>query len=198
MFERYTERARRILFFARFEASEFGAQSIEADHILLGLLRESSGLIVRILGAAGLTVDAVRGEVVQRVTPREKTATSVEIPFTPAAKRILNLAAEEAIGLGDGHIGHEHILLGILREGSSTAGTTLAHLNIESVRKQVVEMRHEPEVEVSVGWGSDPINRIKWLVDELARTDATTARGRQLLDAIHALLDALKRRPPPG
>jgi ATP-dependent Clp protease ATP-binding subunit ClpC len=198
MFERYTERARRILFFARYEASEFGALSIEAEHILLGLLREDAGLLKRILGSAGMSVEALREEVGQSLTRRAKTATSLEMPFDAATKRILNFAAEEADRLGHGYIGQEHLLLGVLREERSAAAEVLSRygLHADDVRKQIVAMPEEPQVEVSIGWGADPIDRIKWLVDDLARTGGNTTHGRHLRDQIHALLDVLKRQPP--
>ena len=199
MFERYTERARRILFFARYEASEFGSLAIEAEHILLGILREGSGLISRILGAAGVPVSVLRDEITHTLARRKKIATSVELPLTDASKRILRFAAEEADALGHGYIGQEHLLLGALREESTGAGGVLSRhgLELSAVRKQIVEML--PEVHASVERpSSHPVDHIKRLVDELARASGNTPEGRNLLDQIHRALDAVKRPPAEG
>ena len=121
MFERYTEKARRVIFFARYEASQYGSPYIETEHLLLGLLREDRALAIRFLG----NVDSVRGiraEIEQHIPPRERISTSVEVPLTAESKKILNFAAEEAERLGHRHVGTEHLLLAMLRvEGSFAA-----------------------------------------------------------------------------
>ena len=194
VFERYTDRARRVLFFARYEASEFGSLAIDAEHILLGILREASGLIMRILGGVGVSVDTLRDEITRSLTRREKIATSVEIPLTESAKLILKSAAEEASALGHGYIGQEHLLLGALRE--ERVGAVLSRLGLEltAVRLQVRESKREPET--SLGWTtSHPIDHIKRLVDEFSRVGGNTPEGRDLLDQIHRALDDLKGTP---
>ena len=108
MFERYTESARRSLFFARYEASQFGSASIETEHMLLGLLRE--GGLTPVL--ASVPVERIRREVESRVAVREKLPTSMEIPFSEGTKRALGFGAEEADRLLHAHIGSEHLLLG--------------------------------------------------------------------------------------
>src|SRR3954453_11597124 len=96
MFERYTERARRVLFFARYEASQLGSISIETEHLLLGLIREGKGLTSRIFARSHLSLENIRKEIEGRTVFREKVSTSVEIPFSAETKRVLQFAAEEA------------------------------------------------------------------------------------------------------
>ena len=121
MFERYTERARRVLFFARYEASQLGSISIETEHLLLGLIREGKGLTSRIFARSRLSLENIRKEIEGRTVFREKVSTSVEIPFSAETKRVLQFAAEEADRLLHNYIGTEHLLLGILREERSVA-----------------------------------------------------------------------------
>src|SRR5215475_8517660 len=115
MFERYTERARRTLFFARYESSQLGNLSIQPEHMLLGLVREAKGPISRIFSAAGLSIEQVRTYIERMTVFREKTPTSVEIPFADNTKRLLQHAAEEADALSHSSIGASHLLLGLLR-----------------------------------------------------------------------------------
>ena len=96
MFERYTERARRVLFFARYEASQLGSISIETEHLLLGLIREGKGLTSRIFQRSHLSLETIRKEIEGRTVFQEKVSTSVEIPFSQETKRVLQHAAEEA------------------------------------------------------------------------------------------------------
>ena len=115
MFERYTEKARRVIFFARYEASQYGSPYIETEHLLLGLMREDKALANRFLRQQG-SIESIRKEIEARITIRERISTSVEVPLSQECKRILNMAAEEAERLGHKHVGTEHLLLGILRE----------------------------------------------------------------------------------
>ena len=96
MFERYTEPARRALFFARYEASQFGSLSIEAEHLLLGLIREGKGFTSHVFADAHLSLDKVGDDIRRRTDSREKVGTGVEIPFSAETKRILQFAADEA------------------------------------------------------------------------------------------------------
>jgi ATP-dependent Clp protease ATP-binding subunit ClpA len=145
MFERYTEQARRVLFFARYEACEFGGLSIESEHLLLGLIRQSKGLTSRVFAQPNLSLDSIRKKIEGRITVREKVATSVEIPFSDESKRILQFAAEESDRLLHNYIGAEHLLLGILREERSLAGTILMEkgLRLDAVRQQLVTLLNE-------------------------------------------------------
>lgn len=103
MFERYTEKARRVIFFARYEASQFGSPFIESEHLLLGLMREDKKLVSRFLRS--LKNDSIRKQIEMHVAIREKIATSVDLPLSDECKRILAFAAEEAERLGNKHIG---------------------------------------------------------------------------------------------
>jgi ATP-dependent Clp protease ATP-binding subunit ClpC len=154
MFERYTEDARRALFFARYEASQLGVRSIETEHLLLGLLREAKGFIGRIL--APYRINELRNEIATRLEPREKFPTSVEIPFSDETKSVMQSAAREADDLLHSYIGPEHLLLGLLREERSVAGSILISkgMRLESLRKQIADQGQAEEeygeVEVSL------------------------------------------------
>src|ERR1700746_3516776 len=107
MFERYTERARRVIFFARYEASQFGSITIETEHLLLGLIREDKNLTNRFLRNSS-SIEAIRAEIEGRITIREKVSTSIDLPLTDECKRILGYANEEADRLSHRHLGTEH------------------------------------------------------------------------------------------
>ena len=147
MFERYTERARRVLFFARYEASQLGSVSIETEHLLLGLIREGKGLTSRVFARSQLSLENVRKEIEGRSVFREKIPTSVEIPFSAETKRVLGFAAEEADRLLHNYIGTEHLLLGILREERSVAASILMEkgMRLATVRDDIVQLLEEPE-----------------------------------------------------
>src|SRR5919201_1552820 len=136
MFERYTEKARRVIFFARYEASQFGAPAIEPEHLLLGLMREDKTLTARFLARAQTSLEAIRKEIEGRAPLREKISTSVELPLAPETKRVLAYAHEESDRLQHRHIGTEHLLLGLLREDRSMAAEILYErgLRLNSVR----------------------------------------------------------------
>jgi hypothetical protein len=140
MFERYTEEARRALFYSRYEASQFGSRTISTEHLLLGVLREGKGGVCgRCVAAFHVSVDDIRKEV-ERVTERgEKVSTSVEIPFTAEMKRVLQYAADEADRLMDKSIRPEHLLLGLLREEGCMAASILASrgMTLEAARDYV-------------------------------------------------------------
>jgi len=145
MFERYTERARRVLFFARYEASQLGSISIETEHLLLGLIREGKGLTSRIFARSHLSLESIRKEIEGRTVFREKVSTSVEIPFSAETKRVLQFAAEEADRLLHNYIGTEHLLLGILREERSVAAMILMEkgMRLNTVREDIVALLNE-------------------------------------------------------
>jgi ATP-dependent Clp protease ATP-binding subunit ClpC len=113
MFERYSEKARRVIFFARYESSQFGSPYIETEHLLLGLLRDDKALTNRFLRSQ---LESIRKQVESQTVAREKTSTSVDLPLSNESKRVLAYAAEEADRLANQHIGTEHLLLGLLRE----------------------------------------------------------------------------------
>ena len=130
MFERYTESARRVIFFARYEASQYGSSYIESEHILLGLVREDRALMRRVLGPEA-DAAAIRTEIEKVITRRQRTSTSVEVPLSVDSKRILMLAAEEADGLHYRYVGTEQILLAVLMTEGSLAARILAGMGVE-------------------------------------------------------------------
>lgn len=117
MFERFTEKARRVIFFGRYEASQFGSSNIETEHLLLGILREDKALTRRFLSSHA-SVESIRREVEAHTTIREKVSTSIDLPLSNESKRALAFSADEADKLDHKHIGTEHLLLGLLREES--------------------------------------------------------------------------------
>jgi len=144
MFERYTEKARRVIFFARYEASQYGSPYIETEHLLLGLLREDKALASRFLRSAA-AVDSIRKQVEAHTTIREKVPTSVDLPLSHECKRVLAYAAEEAERLNHRHIGTEHLLLGLLREEKCFAAELLHErgLRLSAVREEVARASSE-------------------------------------------------------
>lgn len=127
MFERYTEKARRVIFFARYEASQYGSRVIDTEHLLLGLCRESKPLMETVLGPFG---GSIREEIEANVQRADPVPTRVEIPLSQASKRALSFAAAEAEHLGHKHIGTEHLVLGILREEDSRAAVILRNRGV--------------------------------------------------------------------
>ena len=136
MFERFTERARRCIYFARQSAYEYGSQTIETEHLLLGLLREDADVIGRFL--LSKTANDIRAEVEKRIAQRN-VSTSIDIPLTLYCKRILAYSAEEAERLFHRHINTDHLLIGVVREEDGMAGQILrsAGLNVAAVRQQL-------------------------------------------------------------
>ena len=130
MFERYTVRARRVIFFARYEASQFGSTTIESGHLLLGLIRECTDLIHRFAPDAP-SVQEISKEITAHLTVREKVSTSIDMPLSNECKRILAYSAEEAERLADRLIGAQHLLLGMLREENCLAAKVLYELGLE-------------------------------------------------------------------
>ncbi len=144
MFERYTEKARRVIFFARYEASQCGSPYIESEHLLLGLLREDKTLTNRFLRTHA-SLEAIRKEIEGRTVVREKGSTSVDLPLSHECKRVLNYAAEEAERLSHKHIGTEHLLLGLLREERCFAAEMLQNrgLRLAQVREDLARSSQE-------------------------------------------------------
>jgi hypothetical protein len=138
MFERYTEKARRVIFFARYEASQFGSPYIETEHLLLGLLRENKAITGKLLSGFD-SVEAIRRKIEAATTHKEHISTSVDLPLSNESKRVLAYAAEEAERLSHKHIGSEHLLLGLLREEKSFGFDLLIQegLTLEHARKQI-------------------------------------------------------------
>ena len=140
MFNRFTERARKVIILAKEEARRFNHDYIGTEHILLGLIREGEGVAAAVLQKMGMDLETIRLEVEKFVQPGPTTQILGDIPFTPRAKKALELAAEEARELGHNYIGTEHILLGLIREGESVASQVLLNLglDLDRVRNEVL------------------------------------------------------------
>jgi ATP-dependent Clp protease ATP-binding subunit ClpC len=177
MFERYTERARRVLFFARYEATQLGSTSIETEHLLLGLIREGKGLTSRIFARSHLSLESIRKDIDGRTVFRDKVSTSVDIPFSPETKRVLQFSAEEADRLLHTYIGTEHLLLGLLREEHSVASSILYEkgMRLSSVRDDIVQLLNEKTTPVRP--------KETPLLAEFSR-DLTDAAARHQLDPL--------------
>lgn len=143
MFERYTEQARRALFFARFEAFQLRSAFIESEHLLLGLLRDEQSLTTRLFARARLSFDEIQRQVKARTVRHAPLSASSEVPFSDGSKRVLHYAAQEADRLLHGEIGTEHLLLGLLREEHGVAAIILNEhgLRLSSVRDDIVVSR---------------------------------------------------------
>ncbi|MDA2912649.1 ATP-dependent Clp protease ATP-binding subunit [Acidobacteriia bacterium AH_259_A11_L15] len=144
MFERYTEKARRVIFFARYEASQYGSPYIESEHLLLGLLREDKALSNRFLRTHG-SLESIRKHIESRTTIRERVSTSVELPFSEEVKQVLRHAMEQAERMAHKHIGTEHLLLGILCQEKCFAAEILQErgLRLSTVREELARSQSE-------------------------------------------------------
>ena len=141
MFERFTDRSRRVVVLAQEEARTLNHEYIGTEHILLGLIREGAGTGAKALESLGISLDTVRREV-QEIIGQGQHAPSGHIPFTPQAKKVLELTLSESKALGHNYIGTEHILLGLIREGDGVAAQVLVKLgaDLSRVRQQVVQL----------------------------------------------------------
>jgi hypothetical protein len=152
MFERFTDRARRVVVLSQEEAVGLKHSYIGTEHLLLGLIREREGVAARALESLGISLEAVRGEV-EQIIGQGQSAPSGQIPFTPRAKKVLELSLREALQLGHSYIGTEHILLGLVREGEGVAAQVLVKLGggeLSLVRQAVtVQLASQPREEVS-------------------------------------------------
>ncbi|CAN5218846.1 hypothetical protein BH20ACT24_BH20ACT24_20300 [soil metagenome] len=152
MFERFTDRARRVIVLAQEESRLLRHNYIGTEHILLGLVREGEGVAAQVLTRLQVSLDGVRREVCQ-IIGEGKQAPTGHIPFTPRAKKVLELSLREALSLGHNYIGTEHILLGLVREGEGVAAQVLRQRDagLERVRAEVIEVLSAP--------GSEPVER---------------------------------------
>ena len=149
MFERYTERARRVIFFARYETSQLGGAAIETEHLLLGLIREGKGVVQELLGKGHL--EEIRRDIEARTPNRGKLSTSVDVPLSSEAKRVLSHAFEEANRLGHDYIGTEHLLLGLMHEERSVAALILTEkgMGLEGMRDDILSLLAEADERAS-------------------------------------------------
>jgi ATP-dependent Clp protease ATP-binding subunit ClpC len=146
MFERFTDRAREVVVLAQDEARALRHNYIGTEHILLGLLREQAGLAARVLASLGVTLAEARARVEPMVAPSDEV-TSGQIPFTPRAKKVLELALREALALGHDYIGTEHILLGLVRENEGVASRVLLSFDADSEKIRIAVIRFLPQSE---------------------------------------------------
>jgi ATP-dependent Clp protease ATP-binding subunit ClpC len=146
VFERFTERARQVVVLAQDEARALKHNYIGTEHILLGLLREEEGLAARVLESLDITVEEVREQVKRLVGEGDEEIVTGQIPFTPRAKKVLELALREALSLGHSYIGTEHVLLGVVRENQGVAARILLDFDAdaETIRNEIFRMLPGP------------------------------------------------------
>src|SRR5205085_2145459 len=184
MFERYTEVARRTIFFARYEASHFGASAIEPEHLLLGLSREDKPLFIRFLGDGKQSIETIRTKLEERLSMREKekTPTSVELPLSDEAKRALHYAHDESYGLEDRHIGTEHMLLGLTRVEGSLAAEVLFELGLraEAMREVLAQKTEAPRSYKIQATHPQSSRRIVLGVEKLLKEQKDLLRGARV------------------
>ena len=142
MWQRFTERARKVVFYAQEEAQKFGEGYVSTEHLLLGLVRESDSVAARVLDKLGVSLNRVRAEV-EKQLPRGDARPNQDMTLTPRAKRVIDLAYDEARNLNNNYIGTEHLLLGLIREGDGLAGRVLAKLGVEleKARREVMGLQ---------------------------------------------------------
>ena len=194
MFEKYTERARRVIFFARYEASQFGSPLIETEHLLLGLIREDRGLAVRFFSGAGASVQDLRKEIEKRAAVRDRISISVDIPFSEESKRVLTSAVDESNRMNHKFIGTEHILLGLLRDENSVAAEILREHGVRAfaVREELARVAGEKHCPARA---KNSFNLLEFAKDltEMAASDALDPLvGRK--NEVERLIQILCRR----
>ena len=178
MFERFTERARQVVVLAQDEARALKHNYIGTEHILLGLLREEEGLAARVLESLDITVEEVRAQVA-RIVGQGDEVTTGQIPFTPRAKKVLELALREALSLGHNYIGTEHILLGLVRENEGVAARILLDFDAdaEKIRNEIIRMLSGPGRR-QAGAGGGPAARSR-SPRSSSTSSAATSRSRR-------------------
>ena len=175
MFERYTETARRIIFFARYEASQFGASYIETEHLMLGLFREDKALANQLL-ASYRKLEAIRSSIMQRGPTGPKFSTSVDLPLSEESKRVLVYAAEESDRMNHKYIGTVHLLLGVLREEKSFAAQLLREqgVTVDLVRE------HAKQSEAPLLQRASIAGLDQWLAEREARSGIWTVKQKSV------------------
>jgi ATP-dependent Clp protease ATP-binding subunit ClpC len=185
MLERFTDRARRVVVLAQEEARMLGHTWIGTEHILLGLIHEGDGVAANALGSLGISLDVVRQQV-EEVIGQGDQVPSGHIPFTPRAKKVLELSLRESKQLGHTYIGTEHILLGLIREGDGVAAQVLVKLgaDLNRVRQQVIQLISGEQPDLLLHRAGAPV------IGMQARLEAIEAR----LDTIDVHLTAVEQR----
>jgi len=183
MFERFTDRARRVVVLAQEEARMLNHNYIGTEHILLGLIHEGEGVAAKALESLGISLDAVR-EQVQEIIGQGQQAPSGHIPFTPRAKKVLELSLREALQLGHNYIGTEHILLGLIREGEGVAAQVLVKLgaDLNRVRQQVIQLLsgYQGKEPASAGGPAEGTPSGSLVLDQFGRNLTQAAREGKL------------------
>ncbi len=183
MFERFTDRARRVVVLAQEEAKMLNHNYIGTEHILLGLIHEGEGVAAKALESLGISLDVVRQQVVDIIGEGQQAPTG-HIPFTPRAKKVLELSLREALQLGHNHIGTEHILLGLIREGEGVAAQVLGNLGADlgRVRQQVLQLlQGQPGKEpVAAGGPQEGTPSGSAVLDQFGRNLTQLARDGKL------------------
>ena len=179
MFDRFTDRARKVMSLARQEAQRFNHQYIGTEHILLGLIQEGSGVAANVLRNLEVDPEKIRVEVEKIVQDGPTMVTMGQLPFTPRAKKVLELASEEASNLRHNYIGTEHLLLGLIRENEGVAAQVLMNLNLklDDVREEVLELLG---ADMSSGESTPPGSGEK--STKKSKTPALDAFGRDLIE----------------
>ena len=184
MFERYNEKARRVIFFARHEASQYGSRQIGTEHILLGVLREGHTQVRQLLGH---DVDAsqIRTEIEKVITKGETFSTSVEVPLSEESKKVLQFAAQEAERLGDYYVATEHFLLGILRVDGSLAARILKErgAQLAPLRERVAKLSSSIEVDVKLRTMEEAVAGLHRFLARLQLSDSGESMLRFAKDA---------------
>jgi len=178
VFERFTDRARRVVVLAQEEARMLNHNYIGTEHILLGLVHEGDGAAAKALESLGISLEGVRAQVQEIIGQGQQTPTG-HIPFTPRAKKVLELSLREALQLGHNYIGTEHILLGLIREGEGVAAQVLVKLgtDLPRVRQQVIQL-------LSSGQGKEPAEAGKRTSQDIPATSVVLDQfGRNLTQA---------------
>lgn len=207
MFERFTDRARRVVVLAQEESQRLSHNYIGSEHLLLGLLAEREGVAARALESLNVTLTAAREQVEEIIGPGQQTPRG-HIPFTPRAKKILELALREALTMGSEVINTEHLLLGLIDEGDGVGAQILQRLGAtaQAVREAVARLiSAEPEAAEMTGPGSEPRavsvgRRVLTRVDALTEVKDLLASIDRRLSAIerHLGIDAGREEPPAG
>src|SRR5512135_263045 len=183
MFERFSDRARRVVVLAQEEARMLNHNYIGTEHILLGLIHEGEGVAAKALESLGISLDAVR-EQVQEIIGQGQQAPSGHIPFTPRAKKVLELSLREALQLGHNYIGTEHILLGLIREGEGVAAQVLVKLgaDLNRVRQQVIQLLsgYQGKEPAAAGGPAEGTPSTSLVLDQFGRNLTQAARESKL------------------
>jgi ATP-dependent Clp protease ATP-binding subunit ClpC len=186
LFEKFTDKARRVVVLAQEEAKLLNHNYIGTEHILLGLIHEGEGVAAKALEALGINLEQVR-EQVQDIIGQGQQSPSGHIPFTPRAKKVLELSLREALQLGHSYIGTEHLLLGLIREGEGVAAQVLTKLGADTnkVRQQVIQLLsgYQGKETVSVGGESQPQAKGSTILDQYGR-NLTHAAAEGKLDPV--------------